>query len=190
MLPASGYTTASAKPTATAASTAFPPRRMTSMPAWPASGASLATIPCAPKTARRPALYGHAAGKTAGRRSPEYIAAPSAGARLGEPTSVADGNAVCAERQEDARIAAVAQRTSCRLMLITVSLSEAETRSRDGADNRQDSSADPDKLKRAQFRPKPWLICHGLYLCFVPPPPRIVDPRITEKRNPRSANID
>jgi hypothetical protein len=72
-------------------------------------------------------LYGHAAGKTAGRRSPEYIAAPSAGARLGEPTSVADGNAVCAERHADAKVAAVAQRTSCRLILITVSLSEAET---------------------------------------------------------------
>src|SRR5437763_1574565 len=75
-------------------------------------------------------------------------------------------------------------------MRITGSLSEAETRCRDGADNHRDSSADPDKLKRAQFRPKPWPPGHRLYLCSVPPPPRIVDPRITEKRNPRSTNID
>ena len=45
--------------------------RMISIPASPASGASLATIACAPNTARRPALSGHAAGNAAGRRSPE-----------------------------------------------------------------------------------------------------------------------
>ena len=46
ILPAEGYTTASPKPTATAASTALPPRRKTSTPISAASGASQATAPC------------------------------------------------------------------------------------------------------------------------------------------------
>src|SRR5439155_14961559 len=88
MLPASGYTTARAKPTATAASTALPPRFMISTPAWLASGASLATIPCVANTGARPALYGQAAGNRAGCRLPAYVAAPVAGDD-GVPTSVA-----------------------------------------------------------------------------------------------------
>src|SRR5881275_114632 len=90
---------------------------MISMPAWPASGASLATIPCAPVTARWPALYGHAAGNTAGRRSPEYIAGPRSVARRGDPTSVADGAGVCDDRQDTATITAATN--MYRFMVIT-----------------------------------------------------------------------
>jgi hypothetical protein len=68
--PASGYTTANANPTATAASTAFPPRRRISTPTSLASGASVTTIAWEPNVAALPALCGHASGKTAGRRSP------------------------------------------------------------------------------------------------------------------------
>src|SRR5579863_8903341 len=55
MFPASGSTTASANATATAASTAFPPRFMISTPASDASFSSLTTIPFG----SRRALAGH-----------------------------------------------------------------------------------------------------------------------------------
>ena len=45
MLPALGSTTASAKPTATAASMALPPAFRMSTPTWLASACSLATMP-------------------------------------------------------------------------------------------------------------------------------------------------
>src|SRR5947207_7897125 len=127
MLPASGYTTASAKPTATAASTALPPWRMISMPASPASGASLATIACVPKTGRCPALKGHAAGKTAGRRSTVYSAAPRSCARLGEPMSVAEGGGVCAVRQPRIPVATQAPRHNTLFFIMSESESRAES---------------------------------------------------------------
>ncbi len=46
MLPELGATTASAKPTATAASTALPPRRSTSTPTSVASALAELTMPC------------------------------------------------------------------------------------------------------------------------------------------------
>src|SRR5688572_20635436 len=48
--PASGFTTASAKWVATAASTAFPPRRRTSTPTAVATESVVATIPSRPST--------------------------------------------------------------------------------------------------------------------------------------------
>src|SRR5579863_8983146 len=51
MLPAAGSTTASANATATAASTAFPPRFRISTPACEPSCSSVATIPCDARTA-------------------------------------------------------------------------------------------------------------------------------------------
>src|SRR5690348_12212489 len=51
MFPAAGSTTASANPTATAASTAFPPFFKISTPASDASASSLTTIACSPRTA-------------------------------------------------------------------------------------------------------------------------------------------
>src|SRR5262245_29843705 len=95
MFPASGYTTASANPTATAASTAFPPFFRISTPASLASGASLEIIACAPKVASLPALYGQASGKTAGFVPCGYVATPATGVD-GPATSVApDGEADC-----------------------------------------------------------------------------------------------
>ena len=49
-LPAEGCVTASAKPVATAASTALPPRLRMSMPTWEASGEREATTPFWPRT--------------------------------------------------------------------------------------------------------------------------------------------
>ena len=70
MLPASGLTTASANWTATVASTAFPPARMTSTPTWLASSSVLTTIPLAAWTgctsAASSQLVGNEAGATAG----------------------------------------------------------------------------------------------------------------------------
>src|SRR5437867_12020540 len=50
-LPASGSTTASANPTATAASTALPPCWMISIPTWLASGWPDTIMACGPGTA-------------------------------------------------------------------------------------------------------------------------------------------
>ena len=63
--PASGYVTASANPTATAASTAFPPRRKISTPAALASESLLDTIALGANDARPPLLSRHAAGNVA-----------------------------------------------------------------------------------------------------------------------------
>src|SRR5437764_278219 len=52
-LPAAGYTTASAKATAIAASTALPPRRRTSTPTCDASLLVEATMPCRARTGSR-----------------------------------------------------------------------------------------------------------------------------------------
>src|SRR5580704_2483298 len=49
-LPAPGCTTASAKPVATAASTALPPDRMISTPTWDANSCALTTMPCWART--------------------------------------------------------------------------------------------------------------------------------------------
>src|SRR5215210_3999820 len=68
-LPASGYVTARANPTATAASTALPPCFMTSAPTLEARGSSLATIACAANCGRAPARKGHPLGNTAGTRA-------------------------------------------------------------------------------------------------------------------------
>src|SRR5262249_30711390 len=54
-LPAEGHTTASARPTATAASTAFPPRFNTSTPTCEAISLTEETIPCLPRTGGREA---------------------------------------------------------------------------------------------------------------------------------------
>src|SRR3712207_1904849 len=59
-LPAAGYVTASAKATATAASTALPPRRMTSTPTREAIGLVEATIPRGARTGSREAKAGRA----------------------------------------------------------------------------------------------------------------------------------
>src|SRR5438105_5077973 len=103
---------------------------MISMPACPASGASLATIAGAPNTARRPAFNGHAAGNTAGRRSAEYNAGPRSGARLGEPMSVAERGGVCALRHERRTAAKAATRRTFRFIEITTCLSESESSSK------------------------------------------------------------
>src|SRR5665213_2473477 len=63
MLPACGNVTASAKPVATAASTAFPPARMISTPAWLASALLLTTMPCAAIVACLPKPTVQSAGK-------------------------------------------------------------------------------------------------------------------------------
>src|SRR5438876_11090388 len=56
MFPATGWTTASANPTATAASTALPPRRRISLPTSLASGCDDTTMACGAATAwARPA---------------------------------------------------------------------------------------------------------------------------------------
>src|SRR5262245_28376457 len=55
MFPAAGCTTASAKPVATAASTALPPRRRISAPAWEASWCTLTTIARLAWVGRKPA---------------------------------------------------------------------------------------------------------------------------------------
>src|SRR5262245_13997436 len=56
-LPADGHTTASANPTATAASTALPPRFNTSTPTCDAISLTEETIPCLPRTGGRDAAY-------------------------------------------------------------------------------------------------------------------------------------
>src|SRR2546423_9875992 len=100
---------------------------MLSSPAPPARGAPLATIACARKTARCLALKGHAAGKTAGRRSPVYSAAPRSCARLGEPMSVAEGGGVCAVRQDRIPVATQAPRHNTLFFIMSESESRAES---------------------------------------------------------------
>src|SRR5450759_4580585 len=68
MLPASGSATARANPTATAASTAFPPWRRISAPASLARRLLLATIACSPNVVRPPLGYRQLAGNSAGMR--------------------------------------------------------------------------------------------------------------------------
>src|SRR5687768_3095931 len=69
MLPAAGQVGTSAKPTATAASTALPPRLRISTPAALASGALLAIIARSAKAAGAPVANRHPAGYAAARRS-------------------------------------------------------------------------------------------------------------------------
>src|SRR5918999_2208468 len=64
-LPASGYVTARATPTATAASTALPPRRRVSTPARVASESLLDTIAVGAYEAAPPALNCHSGGTVA-----------------------------------------------------------------------------------------------------------------------------
>src|SRR5437763_2231626 len=97
---------------------------MISIPACPARGASLATIPCSPNTARCPALCGHAAGKGAGRRSPLYTARPRSGARLGPPRSVAARDGVWVVRQESAIAPSAIPRRAFRLVVMAVKSGE------------------------------------------------------------------
>src|SRR5687768_7275923 len=68
MFPAAGRVTVSAKPTATAASTAFPPRFMMSAPTLLAISLLLTTIACFARTARSPARKCHAGGNAARSR--------------------------------------------------------------------------------------------------------------------------
>src|SRR5262245_47791792 len=68
MLPAPGYVTASANPVATAASTAFPPRRMISRPTLLAIESLLETIACSANVAGVPAWKRQPCGKTAADR--------------------------------------------------------------------------------------------------------------------------
>src|ERR1051325_10888317 len=63
MLPATGWTTASANATATAASTALPPRRSTSTPTSLARGCDVTTMACSPVTG---ATRGRQAGRNEG----------------------------------------------------------------------------------------------------------------------------
>ena len=70
MFPASGYVTARANPVATAASTAFPPRRRISTPASAASLLLLATIACGANAGcADPGGKRHVDGNTAGTRA-------------------------------------------------------------------------------------------------------------------------
>ena len=80
-LPANGNVTASAKPVATAASTALPPARMISSPAALASALLLATIelganvPCSPLLNRQSA--GNVAGAACVAQAGSDVASPS-----------------------------------------------------------------------------------------------------------------
>src|SRR5215216_4164342 len=89
MLPAAGHVGTSAKPTATAASTALPPRFRISTPASLASGALLAIIACGANAAFAPAGKRHAAGKLAARRSAIAGARSGAGGDAGRQASSA-----------------------------------------------------------------------------------------------------
>src|SRR5512133_457038 len=96
-LPACGKVTASAKPVATAASTALPPARITSTPAALASALLLAIIAWAPKVAPgSPARNRHPSGNEAVRRAGTAGPAPAAVAALvtgGVPRHDDDANA-------------------------------------------------------------------------------------------------
>src|SRR5262249_39748023 len=74
MLPAKGYVTASAKPVATAASTALPPRAMMSRPTRLAMESLLATIACGANDACAPGRNRHDAGKVAATRAGDVVA--------------------------------------------------------------------------------------------------------------------
>src|SRR5215831_17958339 len=69
MLPANGYVTASAKPVATAASTALPPRTMMSRPTRLAIESLLTTIACGAVVAAAPGWKRHDDGNVAGTRA-------------------------------------------------------------------------------------------------------------------------
>ena len=71
ILPAEGQTTASANPTATAASTAFPPRFRTSTPTREAISLTEETIPRFPRTGGRAAASTREAGRISGRSTNE-----------------------------------------------------------------------------------------------------------------------
>src|SRR5262245_12167247 len=103
MFPASGYTTASANPTATAASTALPPFLRISIPASLAHGPSLAIMACSANVAAFPVLCGHASGKTAGFVPAGYVATPEI-AVDGPPTSVAPDGGLPARWHPPARV--------------------------------------------------------------------------------------
>src|SRR5579883_598276 len=76
MFPASGSATASANPTATAASTAFPPCRRISTPAALASALLLAIIACGATVARRPAPRVQSGGNPGGPAARDIGAGP------------------------------------------------------------------------------------------------------------------
>src|SRR5687768_8548369 len=94
-LPASGYATASANPTATAASTAFPPRRRISTPASVAAGLLLATIALGAVLALRDPAGNLHPGGNSGRACPvdalalSVAASPSAGGAHAPPITIA-----------------------------------------------------------------------------------------------------
>src|SRR5215207_5776871 len=71
-LPANGNVTASAKPVATAASTALPPAFMISSPAALASALLLATIEVGTVVPCSPVLKRHSAGNVAGRAAESH----------------------------------------------------------------------------------------------------------------------
>ena len=81
MLPAVGQTTASANPTATAASTALPPRFITSTPTCEAISLTEETIPCFARTGGRDAA------SEDGIRSTEEIGLNDGGAVISESSS-------------------------------------------------------------------------------------------------------
>ena len=75
MLPATGWTTASANATATAASTALPPRRSMSTPTSLASGCDVTTMACSPVTGVTRRVSGQSAAMSARLGGPPCTAA-------------------------------------------------------------------------------------------------------------------
>src|SRR5437879_1421088 len=94
--PAVGCTTARANPTATAASTALPPRRRMSAPTWLASGCTDTTIACSPRPGS--AASGHAelirARRDAAATGPAALVVGPAGAVAAGPGLGAAGAGV------------------------------------------------------------------------------------------------
>src|SRR5579871_4853334 len=104
MLPAAGSTTASANATATAASTAFPPRFKISTPACEPSCSSVATIPCAARTA----CFGQSFESTGcGRNS----AAACERTETAQPNENANTKARCFERERNTRKISIRRQT-------------------------------------------------------------------------------
>src|SRR5437762_3162552 len=90
MFPATGWTTASANPTATAASTALPPRRRMSVPTSLATGCDDTTMACDPVTAwARPASAQSAA--MSARWAGAVVVGPGPGAAPGAAGAVGSG---------------------------------------------------------------------------------------------------
>src|SRR6185437_6961972 len=168
MFPAAGNVTSSAKPVATAASTALPPFWRISMPASLARRLLLAIIACCASVARPPASNRHPLGNDAARVGRGAAGGATAGAGAGAFAGAGfvcvhdAANAPSTTTTNDLRFAERRMLTSCSEMACQC-------------------LAAMDKLAAVTAVRRSFLLVSSM---------PDLDPRLTERRNPRTASID